>query len=167
MKRLYLLRHAKSSWKNPELSDRERPLNKRGYRDAPRMGAYLSERYSPPPFFVSPACRAQETYTELLTGWPDLNSQTVTTEEALYTFEFRELLQWLSACPDELASIAVVGHNPALTDLTNWLLGAEAIENLPTAGWVDLVIDLDRWANIELSRGKGRCKTIIRPKDID
>ena len=167
MKQLYLLRHAKSSWKNRELSDRERPLNKRGYRDAPRMGAYLADRYSPIQFFVSPARRAQETYTELLTGWPELNSQAVTTEEALYTFEFRELLQWLSARPDELSAVAMVGHNPALTDLTNWLVGGEVIENLPTAGWVDLVIDLDRWSDIELSRGRGHCKTIIKPKDID
>lgn len=167
MKRLCLLRHAKSSWENPSLLDRERPLNKRGYRDAPRMGAYLAGRYSPIPFFVSPARRAQETYTELLTGWPELNSHGVTTEEALYTFEFRELLQWLSARPDELAAVAMVGHNPALTDLTNWLVGKGIIENLPTAGWADLVIDLDRWSDIELSRGRGHCKTIIRPKDIN
>ena len=167
MKRLCLLRHAKSSWENPSLLDRERPLNKRGYRDAPQIGAYLSGRYLPLLFFVSPARRAQETYAELLTGWPQLNSQRVTIEEALYTFEFRELLQWLSARPDELSALAMVGHNPALTDLTNWLAGGEVIENLPTAGWVDLVIDLDRWSDIELSRGRGHCKTIIRPKDID
>ena len=60
----------------------------------------------------------------------------------------------------------MVGHNPALTDLINWLGGEKSLRIFrPLAG--DLVIDLDRWYDIELSRGRGHCKTIIKPKDID
>ena len=75
MKSLYLLRHAKSSWDNPGLSDIDRPLNPRGERDAPRMGKALGARLQPMMFHVSPAERAQSTFRNLQLHWPDLTAE--------------------------------------------------------------------------------------------
>ena len=69
MKTLYLLRHAKSSWDNPALSDRDRPLNARGERDARLMGDALGKRLSPMRLHVSPAERAQKTFRKLCASW--------------------------------------------------------------------------------------------------
>jgi len=85
VKHLYLLRHAKSSWNEPSLSDSERPLNGRGRRDAPRMGAALSARLAPMTFHVSPAERAQQTFSAVQQHWAGLEVQHGVTAPALYT----------------------------------------------------------------------------------
>ena len=121
MKNLYLLRHAKSSWDDPSLSDAERPLNGRGRRDAPRMGAALGARLPPMTFHVSPAERAQQTFGALQQSWAGLEVHHGITEPTLYTFDYREVLRWIAAQPDDTDSLALVGHNPAFTELVNFL----------------------------------------------
>ena len=83
MKNLYLLRHAKSSWDDPALSDGERPLNGRGRRDAPRMGEALGTRLVPMTFHVSPAERAQQTFRAVQKNWKGLKKQHGVTTQAL------------------------------------------------------------------------------------
>jgi phosphohistidine phosphatase len=148
MKKLHLLRHAKSAWDNPGLSDRERPLNKRGRRDAPRMGGALSRRLAPLSIAVSPARRAQLTLEGVCAGWPELGDLQHSTEEALYTFSARDLIDWIAAQSDRHPALFLIGHNPALTDLVNTLTGCHSIDNLPTAGYAELSLDIERWAHI-------------------
>jgi len=166
VKTLYLLRHGKSSWDNPALSDIERPLNRRGERDAPRMGAALAARYRPMNFHVSPAERAQRTFEGLRSGWPGLQSTHGTIEATLYTFDYRTLLDWMAQGDDNATSLAVVGHNPALTELIQFFAGPTAIDNLPTAGWAELAIQTERWSEIYGARERGELVYQLLPRTL-
>ena len=148
MKTLHLLRHAKSAWDEPGLSDRERGLNKRGKRDAPRMGEALSRRMAPMPVIVSPAERAQRTLEGLCEGWPALADCEHITDEDLYTFSAEDLFEWLLGRDDQQHSLFIIGHNPALTDLANALAGDEGLANLPTAGYLELSLQIDHWQDM-------------------
>jgi phosphohistidine phosphatase len=148
MKTLHLLRHAKSAWDQPGLSDRERPLNQRGRRDAPRMGAALSQRLDPIAVAVSPARRAQLTLDGVCEGWPGLGGMPHQTEEDLYTFSCEDLVDWISAQGEGPPALFMVGHNPAFTDLVNMLVGDYVLDNLPTAGYAELALDIDRWSDL-------------------
>lgn len=148
MKTLHLLRHAKSSWNEPWLSDRERGLNKRGRRAAPRMGAALAGQLTPQPVAVSPAARAQLTLAGLCEGWPQLAECEHETVESLYTFDCDEVVAWLRQQPDELSERFIIGHNPAFTELINTLAPAAALPNLPTAGYAQLQLSIERWADL-------------------
>ena len=141
-KRLLLLRHAKSSWDNPGTADRDRGLNKRGKRNAPQMGRALAELLEPAVIHVSPAMRAQLTLGGLQDGWPALQNIDHLTEEELYTFSSSDLVDWIGACDDAFERLFLIGHNPALTDLINWLCGDLVLPNLPTAGFVELELDV-------------------------
>ena len=164
MKTLYLLRHAKSSWDNPALSDRDRPLNARGEREAPRMGEALGTRLSPMRFHVSPAERAQQTFHALCAAWPGLELLHGITTPALYTFDYRQVLDWVSACGVEDDTLALVGHNPAFTELVCYLVKPDALDNLPTAGWVEIGLPIDRWQDIHSARYEGELLYRLFPK---
>jgi phosphohistidine phosphatase len=167
MKRLYLLRHAKSDWRDATLSDHDRPLNKRGQRDAPRIGAALAQRYAPMSFYLSSACRAQATYEGLCAGWHDLSNQQPRTDNVLYTFDMAVLLAWLSKQSDTQAEIALIAHNPALTDLINFLVAPDTLTNLPTAGWAALTLPITDWADIDQIRVQATLDETIFPKHLD
>ncbi len=164
MKMLHLLRHAKSAWDNPGLADRERPLNKRGRRDAPRMGAALARRLVPMSIAVSPARRAQLTLDGLCAGWAALADMRHYTEEDLYTFSDEELFDWIACQDDRHRALFLIGHNPALTDLVNALTGSLALDNLPTAGYAELALAIDRWA--ELRPGCATLEYTLFPKQL-
>ena len=109
MRTLYLLRHAKSSWGDASLSDIERPLNARGERDAPRMGAALGDRYPPMTFYVSPAERAQGTFAGIKSQWAGL--------------QVRMESQRLRSIPLTTATCLSGSNNKATRDL-HWHLSA-------------------------------------------
>ena len=123
MRTLYLLRHAKSSWDDASLSDEERPLNPRGQRDAPRMGRALGSLLAPMAFHISSAERACQTFLSMQSHWPGLSKEQGVVTPALYTFNYRGVLDWLAKQPRALQHLALVGHNPALTELINYLAG--------------------------------------------
>ena len=164
MKTLYLLRHAKSSWDNPALSDRDRPLNARGERDARLMGDALGKRLSPMRFHVSPAERAQQTFRKLCASWSGLEALHGITAPALYTFDYRRVLDWITACGIEVDSLALVGHNPAFTELGCYLVKPDALDNLPTAGWVEIGLPIDRWQDIQRAQYEGELLYRLFPK---
>lgn len=166
MKRLYLLRHAKSSWHDASLTDRERPLNTRGQRDAPRMGRYLGETLAPMTFWVSPAERAQQTFLGLASGWPGLTESHCVTTDALYTFDHGRLLAWLSDQPDATPSIALIGHNPALTELMHFLAEGSGIEHLVTCAWLALELETDRWAALPQLPGCATVTCHVIPREL-
>lgn len=163
MKTLHLLRHAKSSWDDPLIADRDRPLNRRGQRDAPRMGRALGARLAPLAIACSPARRARLTLEGLCQGWPGLAGCEHQTQEALYTFDYRDLLDWLALVPESRDSLFLVGHNPALTDLANELVGAPVLENLPTAGYLQLQLSAPGWVDLA---GSGSLVDSLFPKDL-
>ena len=151
MKFLHMMRHAKSSWNETGLSDRARGLNKRGRRDAPRMGQALSQRIAPVPVTVSPARRARLTLEGLCEGWPALGDFHHAIDEQLYTFSAEDLVAWLWDRDDVEQSLFIIGHNPAFTDLANFLVADFELVNLPTAGYLQLALRIDHW------RDMGQC----------
>jgi phosphohistidine phosphatase len=148
MKTLHLLRHAKSSWNHPQVCDRDRSLSKRGKQDALRMGASLAQRITPVSIHASPARRAQLTLRGLCRGWPAMENLSHHTRESLYTFSTDDLFAWITQQKDTFDTLFILSHNPALTELTNVLVGEPCVENIPTAGYVELALNLDYWRNL-------------------
>jgi phosphohistidine phosphatase len=152
MKTLYLARHAKSSWKNSELSDVDRPLNKRGKRDAPFMGEVLHEKGVKPDLMVtSPAKRARLT-AESIAKEIGYKKKNIVIEEDLYEFSTSGLLDVIQGFDNNHNSIMIFGHNPAFTTLNNNLTD-QYIDNIPTCGIVCIQFDL-QWNEIESNSGK-------------
>ncbi len=144
MKTLYILRHAKSSWDNPDLDDFQRPLNERGEKDAPRMGKRLHKvQVSPKLICSSPANRALTTAQLVATelGYPIGDIQE---ELKLYHAGEESILEILRSFNDTLETVMIVGHNPGFTEFANDLLNEE-ISNLPTAGVVGAKLNITSW----------------------
>jgi phosphohistidine phosphatase len=147
MKTLILIRHAKSSWKRPELPDRLRPLNKRGRRDAPVMGERLAKREVKPDAIISsPATRALTTAETIAReiGYPE---EDIRLDERLYGASAFEMIEIIQEIDDALDCVMLFGHNPGLTDLANDL-GCE-VDNVVTCGVIALEFDVDSWAHID------------------
>jgi len=147
MKRLTLLRHAKSSWSQHGLSDHDRPLNQRGQRDAPIMGRRLITHGARPSLIVtSTANRARQT-AELLAGEIGFPIEYLHTEESLYLADPATILETIELQEDTFKDIVVCAHNPGITDLANRLTG-QSIDNVPTCGIVIIEADTDSWIEI-------------------
>ncbi len=148
MKRLVLVRHAKSSWSEDGLPDSERPLSGRGERDAARMGARLLERSIGPDLVLSsPALRARRTAT-LVARALDYADSEIRLDARLYLATPTEILAVVAEQADVSDCLLVVGHNPGLTELTNLLLPELELANLPTAGTVVIDCATERWPEI-------------------
>lgn len=148
MKTLYLLRHAKSSWDNPELKDFERPLSKRGLKDAPVMGERFQARGDELNCIVSsPAVRAKST-AKLFADAIAYPHDEIASNPELYFAGSGMFLKAASLLDDDCAEAMLVGHNPAITDFANLLANA-GIENIPTCGLVKMTLDIDDWSDIE------------------
>lgn len=144
MKTLTLVRHAKSSWKNPQLSDRQRPLNKRGKRDAPIMGKRILDHGIRPSLIVSsPAARALTT-ARIIAAQISYPIEFLQREDSLYLASLDEILDVVAAQDNGFNNLMVVGHNPGMTDFANFL-SPGLTNNLPTAGVVCVQIDQDDW----------------------
>jgi len=163
-KLLLLVRHAKSSWKEADLPDRERPLSGRGRRDAPRMGKLLARRALEPEFLLtSPARRAVET-AEALAEALGRGPGDLRVEKRIYLAEAEELLEVIRRLDDGSRSALLVGHNPGLTELVNRLAGRE-VENVPTCGIAILDLAVDRWA--AAGERPARLLELLVPKRVE
>jgi phosphohistidine phosphatase len=145
LRRLILLRHAKSSWDDSSLPDFDRPLAERGERDAPFMAKRLAARAPLPTLLVSsPALRALRT-AELAAPSLGIAAADIRTHADLYLASPRALLAIVAALPQQHTCVLLVAHNPGLTELANELLPALELDNLPTAGAVAIDTDADDW----------------------
>ena len=146
-KTLILVRHAKSSWKDSTLNDIQRPLNKRGNKDAPKMGDHMASKgLNPEVIYSSPGLRALTT-ARLISVKIGITPKDIKIDDKIYTFDSDELLQVVSKLKNKYDTVMIVGHNPAITDAANYLSGA-SIDNVPTCGVVVLKMDTDTWKNI-------------------
>lgn len=148
MKILTLVRHAKSSWRDTILSDRERPLNKRGTRDAPIMGRRAIDAGIRPSLIVSsPAVRAWTTAKAFAAelGYP---VEFLQREDNIYLASLDSLLDVVASQDAGFNSLMLFGHNPGLTDFANYL-SPGLTHNLPTAGIVSVQFDRDDWMLFE------------------
>ncbi len=144
MKRLTLIRHAKSSWSDPGLSDFERPLNQRGNRDAPRMGQRLaSADIHFDRMITSPANRAMST-ARLIAKAIDYPAAQIVTEPRFYEASPQTLLDYVRRLDDRDDHVALIGHNPAISLLAHHLC-PEVPGDLPTCAVVRLACETDNW----------------------
>lgn len=147
MKRLVLIRHAKSSWKHPELADVDRPLNRRGRQDAPLMGGRLLRRaLSPDRIVSSPAVRARQT-AEAIASQLALAAHQLVFRPEIYHAEPNDLMALIQGFDQGWQTVFLVGHNPGLTELGN-LLAGQQIENLPTCALLVIDFDCGSWDRI-------------------
>lgn len=161
MKQLFLMRHAKSEWGNPNLSDAERPLNQRGLDAAPRVGRVLGEQSARPTLVLcSPAVRTRETATLALEA-AELDAP-IRFDERIYEASAARLLEVLAETEEAHAAVLMIGHNPGLAELLTHLTG-EARE-MPTAALAVVSLDTETWAAIE--RGRGRLGVFVKPRDL-
>jgi phosphohistidine phosphatase len=161
MKNVLILRHAKSDWDDPALTDEQRPLAKRGLKDAPRVGKVLHERgLDPQVILCSAATRARQT-AEAAIKAGELTGRVQIAPE-LYGGGAQAYLEALQRLPGEVQQAMVVGHNPDLEELLTGLTGRA--ETLPTAGLALVKLAVDDWAQVRAGLN-GELVFVWRPKD--
>ncbi len=147
MKTLSLVRHAKSSWKDQALADHDRPLNKRGRRDAPRMGKRLAKAGVHPDLMVtSTAVRARVTAETIAPeiGYPVAH---IMMDQEIYHAGTTGLLELIRNLGDANDHVMLFAHNPVITELVNHLTGSD-LENVPTCGIAHIRFETDSWKNV-------------------
>lgn len=170
LKRLYLLRHAKSDWNDSSLSDIERPLAPRGVAAAPKVAeAMQSEGLLPDLVICSPARRTRETW-DLIGSYLD-SEPASQVDERLYLASPGELISVIQELPDDLGSVMLIGHNPGMESITMGLSGSGqqpdldlALTKFPTGALAVIDLDVERWSDI--SGGSGSLRRFIRPRDL-
>jgi phosphohistidine phosphatase len=146
MKNLTLVRHAKSSWGDPALADRDRPLNERGLRDVATMGQRLAQRDARPDLLLaSPATRALTT-AEHLAKALGIQRKDIVVDERLYAAPASELLAVVQARGGQARHVMLVAHNPGLTDLAQRFAGE--ITHMPTCAVLELTFAVAAWGDI-------------------
>ena len=161
MKTIYLLRHAKSSWKDENLSDIERPLNGRGRKAAETLGAFPKrEKVMVDLVLSSSAVRARQTTDRVLAA---ANISTdVRFDERIYEAEVPRLLEIVKQIENTKKSVLLVGHNPGFEEFLEWLTGA--IETMQTGALAKVILKNSAWEQIQ---GKtGTLEWIVRPKEL-
>jgi len=154
MKTLYLIRHAKSSWKDPDLRDFERPLNKRGKSDAPEMGQRLRAYKAGADIIISsPAKRAIKT-AKIIAREVGFPVKEIVTTETVYLADVPTLVEVIRKISDKHQQVMLFGHNPGLTMLANFLVNGEQVENIPTCGIFCIEFEIDSWKKVGQGLGK-------------
>ena len=153
MKTLYLVRHAKSSWNNENISDHDRPLNDRGERDAPRMGKRLCKRKPQPTIIISSSAVRAETTATLLAEAIGYPHSELKIDARLYGAEPKDVIGIIHELDDGIDTAMLVGHNPTFTHLINSLGNCE-IQNVPTCGMAVLTFPTVHWSKISEVQGE-------------
>ena len=170
VKTIFLLRHAKSSWKDTAIEDRERPLAKRGQRAAQVMADHVARTgILPAQILCSPARRARETLEIVERGFA--SAVPVRMESGIYDAEAAALLQRVQGLSETLGSVMIIGHNPGMERFAHILAGggdAAAVglmaAKYPTGALATLEADVDAWADV--APGCARLTAFVRPRDL-
>lgn len=171
MKTVLLLRHAKSSWDDPSLSDHDRPLNKRGKKAAQAMAAYLDGHLSPPGLVICSTARRTRQTLRAIESW--LAKKTaLDLEPALYLASMETMLDFIRKAPKPVDSVMLIGHNPGTEELTRWLVGAEPrgdaaalarlAEKFPTGALAEITFETEKWKGIK--PGGGSLARLVWPR---
>ncbi len=161
MKHLYLIRHAKSDWNHPGLTDHQRPLNERGQTDAPQMAQWLADRVPPPSLLISStAARAQQTALAFAQVF-QLSEDAIRYEARIYEAALSDLLEITTECPDEINRVLLVGHNPTISAYVSYLTNGGSC-SMPTCAMASLELDISSWK--EITRGLAKLDFLVSPK---
>jgi phosphohistidine phosphatase len=164
MKKLLIMRHAKSDWSEPGVADHDRGLNARGLRDAPAMGIWLREKSVYPSFILCSSAKRTRQTAKLVSSelYRDRSLPDIHTEESLYLAGTGRWLETISLCDQQHDVVLVIGHNPGLENLV-YELTRESLF-LPTAAIVVADCPLESWDDIRSIRAT--TNHIWRPKEI-
>lgn len=147
MKTIFLVRHAKSSWDDAALPDRDRPLAERGERDAPEMARRLAKRGVEPDLILSsPAKRALAT-AKIIARELDYKRKDIETDDRLYPGQVSELLSMIHALDDRFERVMLFGHNPAMAELAHHL--SSSITRMPTCAIAEFSFDAKSWSELD------------------
>lgn len=162
MRELLILRHAKSSWAESGVDDHDRPLNPRGFGDAPRMGQLLRELELVPDLILASTALRAATTAKLVAEACGFEGEPTRTE-ALYLADPQTIVDLVAELTDRVHRVLVVAHNPGLADLVFGLTGGD--EGFPTAALAAVRIPIDHWSELALGI---RCelKGLWRPKEL-
>ncbi|NMB61240.1 MAG: histidine phosphatase family protein [Chloroflexi bacterium] len=162
MKKIFLMRHAKSSWKDSNIPDHDRPLKKKGEKDAKAMGKMLkSKKLSPDVILCSSAERAKQT-AALFKDAISFDEK-IELDDKLYMAEISDLITAIKKAPKKAKSVMVIGHNPGLEALLQTLTGK--VETLPTSSIAYISVPIDEWSDLSVEVD-GKLKKLWRPKDL-
>jgi phosphohistidine phosphatase len=161
MKTLLLLRHAKSSWKQPEMNDHDRPLNKRGKKEAPRVGKYLKANDLLPDMILSSTARRALDTAQAVVDESGFEGE-VEQRQDLYLSDIACYLDVLQCLPDEVNRVLVVGHNPDLDELLTLL--TDVSEHMTTAALAQIDLPISRWQELNEATD-GRLQKIWVPSE--
>lgn len=163
MKTLLLMRHAKSSWKDEKMKDRDRPLNKRGKRNAPRMAQVLLEEDLVPQLILSSsAARARQTAELVIDGMGFVGE--VEYLDKFYMGEPPAYLHQLHKLEKDVERVLIIGHNPGLEALMQILTGK--VEGMPTGAIAYVLLPIDRWKDLD-DDTRGELVNLWRPRDFE
>lgn len=152
-KTLYLIRHAKSSWDNTSLSDHDRPLNKRGKRDAPFMAKVLRKKGIKPDLIISSTALRALDFAKIIAEELDYSRKKIIATKDLYMADERKMLEILRSADDSLNTVFIIGHNPYITEFANSLCNHN-LDNIPTSGIFCMEFHVKKWNEINPGTGK-------------
>lgn len=159
-KKITLVRHAKSSWKH-DVTDKERPLAKRGINDANLVSQHVKKDFvQPDAVFTSPANRALTT-CGIFSSNLNIPDHKIKIFDELYDFSGESVIRFIKSLNNDYNNIMIFGHNHAFTSISN-IFGDKFIDNLPTSGFVTIKFDTDKWESID----KGQIELIGFPKHL-
>jgi len=161
MLRLGIVRHAKSSWNHPDLDDHDRPLNKRGERDAPVMARKVKEMFGVPDLLLSSSALRAFMTASVFKKEMDSDRLILNTSGSLYHASEQDILERIAMIDPTVKSALIFGHNPGMTYFANSFKG-EFIDNVPTCGVVFLESNATNW--MEFSQINTKRVAFIYPK---
>jgi phosphohistidine phosphatase len=162
MKSILVLRHAKSSRKDPDLKDHDRPLNKRGKRDAPRMGRILKKENLVPDIIISSTAMRAGATAEAVAKASGYKGD-ITFDRSLYASGPQAYIDVLHDLSDEYVRVLIIGHNPGLEELVEMLTGD--IHIMPTCSLAHVQLNVDKWRERDY-KIRGQVAEIWRPRDL-
>ena len=162
MKTLLILRHAKSSWDNPNLSDHDRPLNKRGRQDAPRMGRVLRDQSMMPDLIITSTAKRALATAEAVALAGDYEGEIKMTRR-FYHADPETYLEVLSAVPDAYERVMIVGHNPGMEELFEQITGRA--ERFTTATVARIQLPINTWKELS-DETQGELMDLWRPREV-
>ncbi len=160
MKILYLVRHAKSSWKD-NLNDHKRPLKKRGVEDVFLLCKKLTYSILNPDLILSSDAERAKATADLFIRHLDLNRISFSLDERLYDFSGNELTNVIRLCDKSIDKLMIFGHNYAITNFVN-TYGDIIIDNVPTCGFIEIHFEIDSWEELK----NGNTVRTVFPKDL-
>jgi phosphohistidine phosphatase len=154
VKRLTLMRHADAQWKDPEVADFARPLNRRGHSEAESMGRRLIELTLIPDLIVTSSARRAAQTAEIITQELSLPPRSIRYEEALYLGGAQDILKLVRTMGPRVSHLMIIGHNPGISEAAHLLVPGRETGGLSTAALCSITFDIEQWSAVEPSTAR-------------